>query len=86
MIIFKQKYKPRKPWWEPALTKQKRSGYYQSILENPRLLNGIELDEKDLFKHTLIEPVSFDIDQYFIKMENLLKKPMLLFVYFNPIK
>ncbi len=82
--LSRHKYKPRKPWWEQALTKQKRSGYYQSILENPSLLNGIELDEKDLFKHTLIEPVSFDIDQYLLNGK-LVKKPMLLFVYFNPI-
>ena len=71
-------------WWEQTLTKQERSGYYQSILENPSLLNGIELDEKDLFKHTLIEPVSFDINQYLLNGK-LVKKPMLLFVYFNPI-
>lgn len=82
--LSRHKYKPRKPWWEQALSKQERSSYYQSILENPDLLNGIELDEKDLFKHTLIEPVSFDIHQYLLN-GNLVKKPMLLFVYFNPV-
>ncbi len=82
--LSRHKYKPRKPWWEQTLSKQERSTYYQSILENPSLLNGIELDEKDLFKHTLIEPVSFDIHQYLLN-GNLIKKPMLLFVYFNPL-
>lgn len=79
------KYKPRKPWWDQGLTKQERSVYYQEIIENPALLNGIEMDEKALFKHTVIEPISFDIHQYLIDGK-LVKKPMLLFVYFDPLE
>ena len=83
--LSRHKYKPRKPWWEPALTKQQRSSYYQSILENPSLLNGIEIDEKDLFKHTLIEPVSFDIDQYLLNGK-LVKKPCFLLFILIPFE
>lgn len=81
--LSRHKYKPRKPWWNQELTKEERSNYYQKIIENPDLLNGIELDEKELFKHTVIEPVSFDIQQYLIDGK-LIRKPMLLFVYFDP--
>jgi radical SAM superfamily enzyme YgiQ (UPF0313 family) len=83
--LSRHKYKPRKPWWEQGLAKQERSVYYQDIIENPALLNGIEIDEKALFKHTVIEPISFDIHQYLIDGK-LVKKPMLLFVYFNPLE
>lgn len=81
--LSRHKYKPRKPWWKPTLSKQERSQYYQFIVQHPHVLKGIELEEKDLYKHTLIEPVSFDIDHYLLH-GTLVKKPMLLFVYFNP--
>lgn len=80
--LAKQKFKPRKPWWEPTLTKSERSSYYQAILQNTSVLQGIELDEKDLYKHTLLEPLSFAIEQYLINDE-VVCEPTLLFVYFN---
>jgi len=80
----KQKYKPRKTWWEPALTKQERSKIYQTILQNPSLIDGLPLDEKELYKHTLLEPISFNIEKYFINgtVENT---PSLMFLYFDSV-
>lgn len=78
-----QKYKPRKPWWNPILSKEQRSRYYQIILQKQSLLKGLQLDEKDLYKHSLIEPISFDIEKYLLN-GNIVKEPTLLFVYFNP--
>ncbi len=50
--LSKTKYKPRKPWWEPTLTKQERSKVYQAVLQN-RLQIGqkfeaLHLNERDL--------------------------------------
>ncbi|WP_071395524.1 B12-binding domain-containing radical SAM protein [Bacillus tuaregi] len=81
--LAKHKYKPRKPWWEPTLTKKDRSQFYQTLMKDPSLLHELELDEKDLFKHTLLEPISFNIDQYLMN-GTIERKPHMLFVYFNP--
>ncbi|MCQ6275066.1 B12-binding domain-containing radical SAM protein [Bacillus sp. V3B] len=80
--LAKQKYKPRKPWWEPTLSKNERSSYYQAILQNPSVLGGLELSEKDLFKHTLLEPLSFAVEHYFISNE-VVCEPTLLLIYFD---
>ena len=78
-----QRYKPRKSWWEPSLSKNDRSQYYQAILQNPSLLQDLRLDEKDLYKHTLLEPLSFDMEQY-IKDNVIEYRPTLLFTYYDP--
>ena len=78
-----QRYKPRKSWWEPSLSKNDRSYYYQAILQNPSLLQDLHLDEKDLYKHTLLEPLSFDMEQY-IKDNRIERRPTLLFTYHDP--
>jgi anaerobic magnesium-protoporphyrin IX monomethyl ester cyclase len=82
--LSKQKYKPRKPWWEQSLAKNERSHFYQAILQNPSVLGDINLQEKELYKHTLLEPLPFNIEHYFIKDE-ILREPSLLLVYFNPV-
>ena len=82
--LARQKYKPRKPWWKPTLTKEERSNYYHTLVENSSAIKGLNLDEKDLFKHTLLEPISFDMEKYFTDGK-IFQKQKLLFVYFNPI-
>ncbi|MDF2903986.1 MAG: cobalamin B12-binding protein [Bacillus sp. (in: firmicutes)] len=67
--LSKQKYKPRKPWWEERLSKQDRTQVYQSILTTPELLGQefikLNLPEKDLYKLTVIEEylISGDINE-----------------------
>ncbi|WP_102271688.1 B12-binding domain-containing radical SAM protein [Cytobacillus massiliigabonensis] len=69
--LSRQKYKPRKPWWGPSASydKSERSVIYQSIIQHPSQLGPdfvkLQLTEKDLFKHTLIEKLTFDLDKYF---------------------
>jgi len=62
------KYKPRKPWWEARIDKNKRTALFKQILENPNLLGSdfleLNLDEKELFKHTILEELSFDLGRY----------------------
>ncbi len=81
--LSNQRYKPRKSWWEQTLSKRERSTYYQGILTNPDLIQGLILDEKDLYKHTLIEPLSFDIEHY-LEQNTIKKRSTLLFIYYNP--
>ncbi|WP_201715206.1 B12-binding domain-containing radical SAM protein [Rossellomorea arthrocnemi] len=56
-----QKYKPRKPWWTHELTKEERSSIYQSLLMHPaiagRSFADLNLNEKELYKHTLLETI-----------------------------
>src|SRR3954451_14383351 len=62
------KYKPRKPWWEASLNKTERSLLYKQILDHPTMLGNVfsqlQLDEKDLYKHTMLEELPFDLEEY----------------------
>ncbi|XQY93170.1 B12-binding domain-containing radical SAM protein [Metabacillus sp. HB246100] len=83
-----QKHKPRKPWWSDSLNKQERSKLYHAILDNPMLL-GEEfaqknLSEKDLFKHTVVEKLPFNLNTYLSK-GNVLKEDSIVLVHYDPI-
>lgn len=84
--ISKQKYKPRKPWWQPTFEKSERSKLYQSLLENPNQLGesflNLQLNEKEIYKHTLSERLSFDIERY-INEGLIEKKDSVLLAYFD---
>jgi anaerobic magnesium-protoporphyrin IX monomethyl ester cyclase len=62
------KYKPRKPWWNENLEKKERTFLYQQVLEKPELLgfsfSNLHLNEKELYKHTVVEKLSFDLPLY----------------------
>jgi anaerobic magnesium-protoporphyrin IX monomethyl ester cyclase len=84
--ISKQKYKPRKPWWQPSFEKSERSKLYQSLLENPNQLGksflSLQLNEKEIYKHTLSERLSFNIERYM--NEGIIeKKDSVLLAYFD---
>jgi anaerobic magnesium-protoporphyrin IX monomethyl ester cyclase len=80
------KYKPRKPWWEVSIEKKERSLLYKQVLEQPTLLGraflNLQLDEKDLFKYTMIEELSFDLE-LFLKTSKIEKNPSYLLAYFD---
>ncbi|MFB6465677.1 B12-binding domain-containing radical SAM protein [Cytobacillus sp. Hz8] len=80
------KYKPRKPWWQRNLEKRDRSEIYQRIVENPELLGqefaDLHLQEKELYKHTLIEEIAFDIDEYCLSGQ-FIREPSYLLAYFD---
>jgi anaerobic magnesium-protoporphyrin IX monomethyl ester cyclase len=80
------KYKPRKPWWEVSIEKKERSLLYKQVLEQPTLLGqaflNLQLDEKDLFKYTMIEELSFDLE-LFLKTGKIEKNPSYLLAYFD---
>ncbi|MGG3469927.1 B12-binding domain-containing radical SAM protein [Neobacillus pocheonensis] len=81
------KFKPRKPWWEANLEKQQRTQLYKQISENPSLLGEaftiLGLDEKELYKHTMLEEVSFDLSSY-LETGEIISAPSYLLAYFDP--
>ncbi|MEH7493433.1 B12-binding domain-containing radical SAM protein [Neobacillus niacini] len=85
--LINHKYKPRKPWWEQSSNKQARTEIYKLIVENPSHLGqtylDLALDEKDLYKHTMIEDLSFDLSVYLTSGE-IVKMPTILLAYFDP--
>lgn len=82
------KYKPRKPWWEASFDKEKRTKIYKQISESPSIIGqsfaDLGLDEKDLFKHTMIEEISFDLSLY-LATGKINKQPSGLLAYFDPM-
>lgn len=82
-----QKYKPRKPWWEASLDKQGRSKIYDEVLQNPEYLGAdfkdLQLNEKEIFKHTLIEELPFDLESY-LTNGTIIEKPSIMLAYFDP--
>ena len=82
-----QKYKPRKPWWEASLDKQERSRIYEEVLQNPEHLGtgfkDLQLNEKEIFKHTLIEELPFDLENY-LTNGTIIETPSIMLAYFDP--
>jgi anaerobic magnesium-protoporphyrin IX monomethyl ester cyclase len=81
------KYKPRKPWWAPSIDKGARTKVYKRIMEAPSLLGKefieLNLDEMELFKHTVLEDLSFDIAKYLASGE-IDRTPAFVLAYFDP--
>ncbi|WP_342041667.1 B12-binding domain-containing radical SAM protein [Bacillus sp. OTU2372] len=83
------KYKPRKPWWDASLDKGERSLLYKQILNHPTMLGNefsqLQLDEKDLYKHTMLEGLTFDLGEY-LTTGHLKRKTGYLLAFFDPSK
>ncbi len=81
------KYRPRKPWWDEIVSKERLSLYYKAIMEQPSLLGeefaSLSLTEKELYKHTILEFVPFDLAG-FEKTGAIIMQPSLLLAYFDP--
>ncbi|GAF64733.1 Fe-S oxidoreductase [Bacillus sp. TS-2] len=80
------KQKPRKAWWSETLTKSKRRLLYNEAIAFPALF-GDEfekraLSENDLYKHSIIEEIPFQLDHY-LKTKELIWKPSIMIVLYN---
>ncbi|QOY34097.1 B12-binding domain-containing radical SAM protein [Anaerobacillus isosaccharinicus] len=86
-FFLNHKHKPRKTWWNFTLTKEKQTKFLEFVAENNQLVSGdfheLELTVKDLFKHTMIEVIPFDLELYFNTKE-VKQHPSLLITYFDP--
>lgn len=81
------RYKPRTQWWEQNLSKKERSDVYQQILQQPEMLGddfqALQLTEKQLYKHTVVETATFDMKTY-LNQKKIINEPSYLIVYFDP--
>ncbi|NLP50158.1 B12-binding domain-containing radical SAM protein [Bacillus sp. RO1] len=81
-----QKFKPRKPWWKDRLEKEDRTSIYKQVIENPAVLGdqfaAHNLNEKELYKHTMVESLQFDLDHY-LKHGEIVEDQSYALVYFN---
>ena len=86
--LLKHKFKPRKPWWEASFNKEKRTQIYKQISEHPAILGHsfveLGLDEKELYKHTMLEELSFDLLE-FQTTGKISKQASCLLAYFDPM-
>ncbi|MGM9923250.1 MAG: B12-binding domain-containing radical SAM protein [Bacillus sp. (in: firmicutes)] len=83
--LLHSRYKPRKPWWEPTLSKEERSHFYQRILDEPMLFGeefrDLQLTQKELYKHTMLEKKSNRVQKL---DKNVLSDCEILLAYFDP--
>ncbi|MGG2026635.1 DUF4080 domain-containing protein [Gottfriedia sp. S16(2024)] len=81
------KYKPRKPWWDEVTNHDFTKEVYKRIIENPEFLGSdfisLNLNEKEIYKHTMIESLSFDIEHFLLTAEYRTGNYAML-VYFSP--
>ncbi|MEK3800052.1 B12-binding domain-containing radical SAM protein [Peribacillus sp. FSL H8-0477] len=81
------KYKPRKPWWEQSYNKLERSAVYSTVLEHPNRLGtdflNLGLTEKEMYKHTMLEEVPFNLSQY-LNTGELNRSQCTMLAYFDP--
>lgn len=81
------KHKPRKLWWPPTMHKDERQTLMNSLLQRPEQLgeafDKLQLSERDLYKHTVVNYMPFDV-QHFLATKEIVKKESLLLVYYDP--
>ncbi|WP_071459253.1 B12-binding domain-containing radical SAM protein [Bacillus massilinigeriensis] len=77
-----KKQRPRKYWWETSQDKQTRSALHKSLLSTKKFPSLENLSEKEMQKHTVIEEISFDLEEYLIS--HVVKRvPSLLLIHFH---
>ncbi|MCP1122992.1 B12-binding domain-containing radical SAM protein [Bacillus sp. 3103sda1] len=81
------KYRPRKSWIAEQRKKEEVDSYYKMIMERPNILGDafadLQLVEKDLYKHTIVEHIPFDYHHY-MKHGEIISKPSILVAYYDP--
>jgi anaerobic magnesium-protoporphyrin IX monomethyl ester cyclase len=86
--FLNHKYKPRKIWWEFTLEKKQLNSYMKRIADYPNEVSPafarLQLNEKDLHKHVLVEDLPFDLESYLNGGLIDYSKRTRLIVYFNP--
>jgi radical SAM superfamily enzyme YgiQ (UPF0313 family) len=86
-FFINHKYKPRKPWWDEVTEKDFSKDLYKKIIATPEVVGEefvkLSLNEKDLNKHTIIEPIGFDVTNY-LESNTIREGQYAMLVYFSP--
>ncbi|MGG0238832.1 B12-binding domain-containing radical SAM protein [Bacillus rhizoplanae] len=81
------KYRPRKSWIAEQRKKEEVDSYYKMIMDRPNMLGNefaaLQLTEKDLYKHTIVESIPFDYHHY-MKHGEMISKQSILVAHYNP--
>jgi radical SAM superfamily enzyme YgiQ (UPF0313 family) len=81
------RYKPRKQWWERTLSKEEKSHIYEAVFNDPELAGStfskLQLKQRDLYKHTILEPFPFSLRDY-IQYGEIVEEHSVVLVYFDP--
>lgn len=85
--LMNQRYKPRKYWWDDKMDRSQRSDIYTAILASPTVagenFQKLNLNERELHKHTLIEKFPFNVEAY-INYGDVIADPSYCLIYFIP--
>lgn len=79
--LIRQKYKPRKQWWEPTVSKEERQKIYET-LKMETLPIQLPSNERELFKYTLLEKLPFDLQQL-KENQTIVSEPCYLLMYYD---
>lgn len=68
--IRNHKYKPRKIWWDDALSKDEVASVLRTAAEQPERVSAafvaLGLNEKELHKHAVVERLPFDAERWIL--------------------
>ncbi|MGE7917654.1 B12-binding domain-containing radical SAM protein [Viridibacillus sp. NPDC093762] len=63
-----QQFQPRKIWWDKRISSTESKKLFQQLRENPAIAGeefaSFQLNEKELYKHTLLVPFSLDYEAF----------------------
>lgn len=66
--LSKQKFQPRKPWWENDIQKEEQAHLYKQLIANPTIAGekfvSLQLNEREIYKQTFITPISICLDSF----------------------
>ncbi|TBL69319.1 B12-binding domain-containing radical SAM protein [Paenibacillus thalictri] len=86
--FLNHKYRPRKIWWNFTLDKSRQAEQLAEITSHPERISGdfaaLNISEKDLHKHIMLETVPFELQTYWRTGEIVTGRGELLIVYYPP--
>lgn len=92
--MLNHKYKPRKIWWEFSMDKSTQNEYMRWLAQYPNLVSHhidtfprfaeLELSEKELFKHTMIELLPCELWPTIAQNKASTNGETLLVIYYPP--
>lgn len=81
-------HKPRKTWWAHSFSKEEQVAWFKQFAEKPETVSTqfaeLQLGEKELHKHAMLEQTSFDLRCYLEEGVIDTSKKSLIIPYFNP--
>ncbi|MCJ8006059.1 B12-binding domain-containing radical SAM protein [Lederbergia wuyishanensis] len=81
--LINRRYKPRKAWWDDIVERKTRAELYEELIKEGKFMNDLNLNERELYKHTQIEVFPFCIKTY-QQTGNIIPQTSFGIIYFEP--